>query len=88
MRVALAVTPRAAADTVGPWSNDVLRVRVTRPPVDGDANRAVLRLVAAALGLAPGRLELVGGTRGRRKWVEVTGVSDEELRRRLARLAG
>ena len=88
MRVALAVTPRAAADAVGPWSNDVLRVRVTRPPVDGDANRAVLRLVAAALGVTPGRVALVAGTRGRRKWVEVSGVSDAELRRRLARLAG
>lgn len=83
-QVEVAVTPRASADAVGPYRDRVLRVRVTRPPTDGEANRAVVRLVAQALDLAPSRLTLVAGARGRRKRIEVEGMSDGELDRRLA----
>ena len=83
----LVVTPRAATDRVGPWQDGVLRVRVTRPPADGEANRAIVRLVARALAVAPGRVELVGGARSRRKRVRVDGLARDELERRLADLA-
>jgi hypothetical protein len=80
----VAVTPRSAADRVGPFVDGVLRVRVTRPPADGEANRAVIRLVARALELAPSRMALVSGERSRRKRLRVDGIGDEELARRLA----
>ncbi len=83
----LVVTPRAAAERVGPWQDGILRVRVTRPPADGEANRAVVRLVAGALAVAPGRVELVGGARSRRKRLRVDGLATAELERRLADLA-
>lgn len=82
----IAVIPRAARDVVAPFADGVLRVRVTRPPSEGEANRAVLRLVARALGIAPGRLELVAGARARRNRVRVTGLESDELARRLSAL--
>ncbi|HET8777816.1 MAG TPA: DUF167 domain-containing protein [Candidatus Limnocylindria bacterium] len=84
----VAVVPRAAANSVGPYADGLLRVRVTRPPADGEANRAVLRLVARALHVAPSRLELVSGARGRRKRIHITGLDDAELRRRLDAIGG
>ena len=57
---------------------------MARPPADGEANRAVLKLVAHALGLAPSRLALVAGERGRRKRLRVDGIEAAELARRLA----
>lgn len=83
----LAVAPRSAADRVGPYDDGVLQVRVTRPPAGGEANRAVLRLVADALGLAPSRVVLVAGTRARRKRVRLEGIDEGELARRLAGLS-
>jgi uncharacterized protein len=83
----LVVTPRAASDGVGPWRDGVLRVRVTRPPADGEANRAVLRLVARALDVPASRLELVQGATGRHKRVRIDGLAADELDRRLADLA-
>jgi uncharacterized protein len=85
--VELAVVPRASADHVGPYAAGTLRVRVTRAPVDGAANRAVVRLVARALSVSPGAVRLVSGERGRRKRVAVDGLSADELERRLAALA-
>ena len=84
--VELAVVPRASADHVGPYEAGVLRVRVTPAPVDGDANRAVVRLVARALGLRPSTVRLVSGDRGRRKRLAVEEIGAEELERRLATL--
>jgi hypothetical protein len=79
----LHVTPGASGDAVGPFADGVLRVRVTRPPTDGEANRAVVRLVGRALGVAPSRLVLVAGERGRRKRIRVDGLDADELERRL-----
>ena len=84
--IELAVTPRAAADRVGPVRDGVLQVRVTRPPADGEANRAVLRLVARAIGMPVSRLRLAAGARSRRKRVTVEGIDATELARRLAAL--
>ncbi|MGZ6372828.1 MAG: DUF167 domain-containing protein, partial [Candidatus Limnocylindria bacterium] len=42
------VTPRAEVDRAGPYAAEVLHVRVTRPPADGEANRAVSAVVARA----------------------------------------
>lgn len=84
----LAVIPRASADRVGPYADGVLRVRVTRPPSDGEANRAVLRLVARALDVPNGAVRLVAGERGRRKRVRIDGISDAMLLARLRAVEG
>lgn len=83
----LSVTPRAATDRVGPFRDGVLRVRVTRPPADGEANRAVLRLVARAIGLPVSRLSVAAGERARRKRITIEGIDAGELGRRLAALS-
>jgi uncharacterized protein len=79
----IVVVPRASAARVGPYAAGVLRVRVVRPPADGEANRAVIRLVARALGLAPSSVELMTGARARRKRLRIDGIDADELARRL-----
>jgi uncharacterized protein len=79
----IAVVPRAASDTVGPYVAGTLRVRVTRPAADGEANRALIRLVAKALDVPPSTLELVAGARSRRKRIRVSVLDEGELQRRL-----
>ena len=80
----LRVEPRASRDEILGWRNDVLRVRVTAPPVEGAANAAVVALVAKALGVAPSNVRVVGGERGRDKRVRVAGLTDADVRTRLA----
>jgi uncharacterized protein YggU (UPF0235/DUF167 family) len=63
---AVRVTPnatRAALEAEG----DGFRIAVTETPEAGRANRAVARLLARALGVAPGRLTLLRGASGRDK---------------------
>ena len=82
--VEVVVVPRAARDAVGGLLDGVVRVHVTRPPADGEANEAVIRLLARALHVAPSALELVAGRRSRHKRVRVRGLSPAEVRDRLA----
>jgi uncharacterized protein YggU (UPF0235/DUF167 family) len=47
-RIAGSVTPRARANELAGWRDDVLLVRVTAPPEGGRANAALCRVRAAA----------------------------------------
>jgi len=78
------VQPRAARDEVVGWQAGALRVRVTAPPVEGEANRAVIQVLARALGVRVGTLSIVHGARGRDKLVRVEGLSLPEIEARLA----
>jgi len=80
----LRVQPRASRDAILGWQDGVLRVRVTAPPVEGAANAAVVALVAKALRVAPSTVRVVGGERGRDKRVRVAGLTDADVRTRLA----
>jgi uncharacterized protein (TIGR00251 family) len=78
------VTPRASRDAIGGLHEGVLRVRVTRPPADGEANRAVVRLVGQALGVAPSTISIASGEHARRKRLALATLDETELQRRLA----
>ncbi len=71
VRFAVRLTPRGGRDAIdGVGEDGVLRVRVAAAPVEGAANEALCRLLARALGVAPGEVRIVGGASGRRKLVE------------------
>jgi uncharacterized protein len=82
--ISVRVTPRASRDEVVGWRDDgVLLVRLTAPPVEGAANRALCRLIARSAGVAPSRVTVVRGERSRDKVVRVEGMSAEALREAL-----
>jgi len=79
----LKVTPSASRDAVVGWQGDVLRVHVRAPAQRGKANDAVLRLLAAALGVDRSRLRIVHGQTSRQKVVSVDGLDQAQIRARL-----
>ncbi len=84
-RIAVRLTPRAGVDSVDPPDeHGEVRARVRAAPVEGAANEALLRLLAASLDLPRSSVRLLTGSRGRRKVVEIDGLSADEARRRLA----
>jgi uncharacterized protein (TIGR00251 family) len=82
------VQPRASRDAIAGWQDGTLRLRVTAPPVDGEANRAVATLLAKALGVAPSSIRVIQGERGRNKLVSIAGLGEDEVRNRLASVSG
>lgn len=68
------VQPRASRAKIGPVHDDRLKVAVTSPPVDGEANAAVIELLAKTLGVSRSAVEVVAGASSRRKTVRIAGV--------------
>lgn len=67
------VQPRAGRNEVAGIVAGRLRLRVTAPPADGQANDAVRRLLADYLHVPVSRIELVAGQQGRDKRLLVRG---------------
>jgi uncharacterized protein len=80
MRIRVRAHPGASRERLR-WDGATLHVWVTARAVDGAANRALLRAVAAGLGVRRPSVRLVSGERGRDKAVEVEGVEAAALDR-------
>ena len=60
-----------------------LKARVSVPPVDGEANAALEKLLAKALGLPRAAVNITGGQTARIKQVTITGLDAAEVAGRL-----
>lgn len=78
LRLHLRVTPKASANKIEGLAetadgSQVLKIRVTAVPERGKANKAVIKLVAKALGVAPGTLSVIAGETSRNKTLALEG---------------
>lgn len=73
------VQPRAAKNQVAGLFEDALKLRLTAPPVEGEANEACRAFLAGLLSVPRSRVEIVSGHTGRNKMIKVLGVSAEKL---------
>ena len=76
--VALRVTPRGGRDDIDGIETlangrSVIRVRVRAIADGGEANRAVIELVAKALGVTKAKVRILSGTTSRLKQIAVDG---------------
>jgi uncharacterized protein len=68
------VQPRASRTRVVGEHDGRLKVQLAAPPVDGEANAALVDFLAGALGVRKAAVAIVRGDTGRRKTVRVTGT--------------
>jgi len=72
------VLPRSSRNEIVGMEAEVLKVKLTAPPVEGKANQALRSFLAKRLGLGKGRVEIVSGERSRLKSVSILGLSEKE----------
>jgi uncharacterized protein len=70
---------RARGDELVGIRDGVLLARVSAPPVEGRANRALCRLIARRAGVAPSKVTILRGERSRDKLVRVEGIDPAAL---------
>jgi len=92
-RLAVRLTPRGGRDQVDGWIKDeagrpLLKVRVAAPPVEGEANAALEKLIAKSLGRSAGAVRVVSGQGARVKQLEIEGVGPEDFERAFGPVAG
>jgi uncharacterized protein len=75
LKIQVKVKPRSKTeDVTKEMDGDVYVVRVKEPPVEGKANRAVVKLLAKHLGLPESRIRIVSRLSSKNKVVEVKPV--------------
>lgn len=84
-RIEVRLRPRGGRDELIGMRDGVLQVRVTAPPVDGKANRALCKMIAKRVGVAPSKVSVVRGEKSRDKLVRVEGVDSAALQEVLDR---
>jgi len=69
------VEPRSSRrQVVGVMDNEVLKVKLTAPPVGGSANDQLIELISEVTGVKKSCIRIVRGLSSKRKVIEITGV--------------
>ncbi|NTX14324.1 DUF167 domain-containing protein [Myxococcus sp. CA056] len=74
VELALLIQPRASRTRVVGEHDGLLKIQLAAPPVDGEANAALLEFLGKQLGVPRRQVTLVAGDASRRKRVQVVGV--------------
>lgn len=65
--------PKASKnELVGPY-RDGIKVKITAPPIKGEANEALIRFLAKLWGLSPSQIEIQKGHHSREKILRISG---------------
>jgi uncharacterized protein (TIGR00251 family) len=86
VEIAVRLKPRGSRDELLGVRDGVLEAKVTAPPVDGRANKALCKLIAKRVGVAPSRVTVARGAKSREKVVRVEGVDRDAVEAALEEL--
>ena len=77
------VQPKSSHEGIVGEADGILKLRVTAPPVEGQANEACLRLLAKTIDLPISRLRIASGQHARLKTIRVAVTSAQTIRAKL-----
>ena len=73
------LTPRSSMNKIVGFEGDVLKVKVKSAPVDGLANRELIRLFSKHCKVAQESIEIISGHKSRLKEIKFHGMKKNEL---------
>ncbi len=82
-RISVRVHPNATRSEVADFTDGVLRVKVSAPPVKGEANKELIALLSQVLGVHKNSVSIIKGHTSRSKIIAIDGLSQEEVTKRL-----
>jgi uncharacterized protein len=83
VRLSVKLQPRASCNEIGDPLGEELKIKVPAPPVDSEANEALIKLLAETLGCAKSKVELIRGQTARHKTLKIHGLTAAQVFERL-----
>jgi len=77
------VTPGSSRNSVSQPTEDRLAVKLTSPPIEGKANKQLVKFLSKKLGISPSSISIVRGMTSRDKVLFVAGLDGAEVREKL-----
>ena len=71
MRIYAKVSPRSSKNEVVKISEGEYKIRITAPPVDGEANAMLIRVLSDYFKVAKSNISIVGGKSAKTKMVDI-----------------
>lgn len=84
VRIEIYVQPGASRTELAGTHAGLVKIRVAAPPVENAANRALIEFLAALLSVPRRSVTVISGNTHRRKLVEISGVTAEEVAQMLS----
>lgn len=78
------VTPRAKTNEISEVLPDgTVKIRLTAPPVNGKANKALKKYLSKILNIPVSFIEIISGSKGRNKKIRVDGLDQKSITERI-----
>jgi uncharacterized protein (TIGR00251 family) len=84
--IRLKVNPRSGKDQLLDLRSETIRVKLTAPPVEGEANRALIKFIARLCRVPKADVEIVSGEKSRQKTILIRGLELGAIVDRLSRV--
>jgi uncharacterized protein (TIGR00251 family) len=83
--ITVRISPRSSRNEISEIMDEgLIKIRLKAPPIEGQANKALVRFLSSVLDIPPSRIEIVGGQKSRTKLVTITGLDPQELQNRIS----
>jgi uncharacterized protein (TIGR00251 family) len=71
--------PKSSKNEIAGAYRDGIKIRVTAPPSEGKANKALIKLLAKELRIPESNIEILKGHHSREKILKIVGSSDSPI---------
>lgn len=77
------VIPRASKNSLQLGEREELKIHLTSPALEGEANKSLIAFLSKSLKVSKSSICIVRGEKSRTKILEVTGMTKDEMMKRL-----
>lgn len=77
------VLPRSSKDEIVRQKDEVYKIKLTAPAIEGKGNKALLKLLAKKLGLPKREIRIISGERSRIKSIQINRLTLEQVKKLL-----
>jgi uncharacterized protein (TIGR00251 family) len=82
--LAVRVIPRARKDEIVEILDDgTVKIRLTAPPVEGKANKALVSFLSRVIMVPRSQIEILRGEKSRNKLISIHDINNETVRARI-----
>ncbi len=82
--ITVRVTPRTAKNEIHDILDDgTVKIRLTAPPVEGKANKELIKFLSSVLDVPPSSIEILAGQTSHDKLVSIANIRSEEVQLRI-----
>ncbi|MFH1663086.1 MAG: DUF167 domain-containing protein [Chloroflexota bacterium] len=81
--ISVRVYPNANKNEVVSFISDILRIRISAPPVNGKANKELIAFLSRLFGISKDSVSIIKGHTNRNKLISIDGLSQDSISKLL-----